>query len=133
METISVPFSAAYGASAVDAFGSDRVTITGGAVIVIGSGAAVRPQSGLSAYAASKAALVSIVTTIALEAREFGVTANAILPGTMDTPANRTAMPDSDPARWVHPSQVAAMIVHLLSERAAQVSGAVIPILGGEL
>lgn len=103
-----------------------------GSLVAIGSRAVLHPQNGLSAYAASKAALVSLVQTIAQETREFGITANVVLPGTMDTPANRAAMPASDPAKWVQPSQVAAMIVHLLSEQATQVSGTVIPILGSE-
>ena len=68
-----------------------------------------------------------------LAVERFGITANVILPGTMDTPANRKAMPDTDPARWVAPSQVAALLVHLASDAASNVNGAVIPILGGEL
>ena len=62
-----------------------------------------------------------------------GISANVVLPGTMDTPANRAASPAADPSRWVQPSQVAALLVHLASREASQVSGAAIPIYGGDL
>jgi NAD(P)-dependent dehydrogenase (short-subunit alcohol dehydrogenase family) len=104
-----------------------------GAILAIGSRTAAEPVATLGAYSASKAALVSLVRTIALEGKEYGLTANVILPGTMDTPANRSAMPQVDPSKWVRPSQVAAMLVHLASDAASQVTGAVIPIFGGEL
>lgn len=104
-----------------------------GRILAIGSRTAVDPQPMLGAYSASKAALVSLIRTIALENKDRGISANIILPGTMDTPANRAAMPAADPAKWVQPAQVAGMLVHLASEEASQVSGAVIPILGGDL
>jgi NAD(P)-dependent dehydrogenase (short-subunit alcohol dehydrogenase family) len=104
-----------------------------GRILAIGSRTAVDPQPMVGAYSASKAALVSLVQTIALENKDRGISANVILPGTMDTPANRAAMPDADPAKWVQPSQVAGMLVHLASDLASQINGAVIPILGGGL
>ena len=51
----------------------------------------------------------------------------------MDTPANRAAMPGADPSKWVQPAQVASLLVHLVSDQASQITGAVIPIAGGEL
>jgi NAD(P)-dependent dehydrogenase (short-subunit alcohol dehydrogenase family) len=104
-----------------------------GRVLAIGSRAAVEPASGIGAYAASKAALVSLVRTIALENKDRGITANVILPGTMDTPANRAAMPDADPRTWVQPAQVASLLVHLASDSASQINGAVIPVYGTEI
>jgi NAD(P)-dependent dehydrogenase (short-subunit alcohol dehydrogenase family) len=104
-----------------------------GRILAIGSRTATDPRPMLGAYSASKAALVSLVGTIALENQDRGITANVILPGTMDTPANRAAMPGSDPAKWVQPSQVASLLVHLASDQSSQISGAVIPILGGDL
>jgi NAD(P)-dependent dehydrogenase (short-subunit alcohol dehydrogenase family) len=104
-----------------------------GAVLAIGSRTAVEPAAGLGAYSASKAALVSLVRTIALENKQHGISANVILPGTMDTPANRAAMPQANFSRWVRPQQVASMLVHLSSETSSQVTGAVIPIYGAEL
>jgi len=104
-----------------------------GCVLAIGSRAAVEPTSGIGAYAASKAALVSLVKTIALENKDRGITANVILPGTMDTPANRAAIPGVNPDTLVQPAQIASLLVYLASEKASQLSGAVIPIYGGEL
>ncbi|MBM3737910.1 MAG: SDR family NAD(P)-dependent oxidoreductase [Acidobacteria bacterium] len=104
----------------------------GGSVVAVGSRAAVEPAPMAGAYAASKAALVSLVRTIASENRDHGISANIVLPGTMDTPANRGAMPDADPSRWVDPRQVAGLIVTLLTPGASQVSGAAIPVYGRE-
>ena len=104
-----------------------------GRILAIGSKTAIDPQPMVGAYSASKAALVSLIQTIALENKDRGITANVILPGTIDTPANRAAMPGADPTKWVQPSQVASMLVHLASDHASQISGAVIPILGGDL
>jgi len=104
-----------------------------GRILAIGSRTAVEPSAGLSAYSASKAALVSLMGTLAREHKGLGITANVILPGTMDTPANRKAMPEADPSDWVQPAQVAALLVHLTSDAAQQVTGAVIPVYGPEL
>ena len=81
-------------------------------------------------YAVSKAALVALVKTVAAEGQKFGVTANVVLPSTIDTPANRAAMPKADFARWVTPQSIAKLLVFLTSEAAADTSGAVIPIYG---
>ncbi len=102
----------------------------GGRILAIGSRFAVEPMATMAAYAASKAALVSLIRTLALEGKEKGITANIVLPGTMDTPPNRAAMPTADFSRWVDPAQVAALLVHLASPAASHISGAVIPIYG---
>jgi NAD(P)-dependent dehydrogenase (short-subunit alcohol dehydrogenase family) len=104
-----------------------------GRILAIGSRTATNPQPMVGAYSASKAALVSLMGTIALENKDAGISANVILPGTMDTPANRASMPGADPAKWVQPAQVASLLVHLASDEASQISGAVIPILGRDL
>lgn len=104
-----------------------------GAITAVGSRTAVDPQPLLGAYSASKAALVSLMRTIALEGKADGITANVVLPGTMDTPANRAANPGADPSRWVRPSDVAALLLHLTSPAATAISGAVIPVYGGDL
>jgi NAD(P)-dependent dehydrogenase (short-subunit alcohol dehydrogenase family) len=101
-----------------------------GRVVAVGSRAGVAPGAGLSAYSASKAALHALVLAAAEEARDSGVTVNAVLPGTIDTHANRTAMPRADFGKWVPPAALAAMIVHLASEDAAHVNGALIPVYG---
>lgn len=104
-----------------------------GALLAIGSRTVLEPQPGLGLYSASKAALVSIMQTVAKENIAFGITANVVLPGTMDTPANRRAMPNADTSKWVQPNQIAALLVHLASCQAKQLSGAVIPVYGGEV
>lgn len=104
-----------------------------GSIAAIGSRLAADPHANFSAYAASKAALVSLVRTVALENRDTGVTANVILPETMDTPANRKSMPEEDFSKWVQPEQVAALLVHLASDHATQLTGAVIPVYGSSL
>lgn len=104
----------------------------GGRIVAIGSKAAVEPAPMAGAYAASKAALVSLIRTVAREEAAHGITANIVLPGTMDTPANRAGDPKADPSKWVQPAQVAALLVHLLSAQASQLSGAAIPVYGIE-
>jgi len=69
---------------------------------------------------------------VARENSDKRIAANVVLPGTMDTAANRAADPGADHSKWVHPCQVAKLLVHLVSDQASQVSGAVIPVYGGE-
>ena len=102
-----------------------------GRIIAIGSRAAVEPGAGLSAYSASKAAMVSLMKTVALENGDVGITANVILPGTMDTAANRKAMPGADFSKWVQPANVSSLVVWLAGDAAKEISGAAIPIYGG--
>lgn len=104
-----------------------------GRIIAIGSRAALDPGPGMAAYNASKAALVSLIRTIALENKDAGITANVILPGTMDTPANRQSDPQADFSRWVQPASVASLIVWLAGDQARDVTGAVIPVYGAAL
>jgi NAD(P)-dependent dehydrogenase (short-subunit alcohol dehydrogenase family) len=104
-----------------------------GRVIAIGASSAVEPKAYLSAYCASKAGLVSLMRTVALEGKDDGITANVILPGTMDTPANRTDSPSADFSKWVPPAKVASLALWLASEEASQISGALIPVYGASL
>ena len=103
-----------------------------GRILAIGSKAAVEPAPMAGAYAASKAALVSLVRTVARENKDKMIAANVVLPGTMDTPANRAADPKADFSKWVQPAQVAQLLVHLMSDQASQINGAVIPVYGNE-
>ena len=100
---------------------------------IIGSRAAEAPGASVGAYSASKAALVSLIRTVALENKDAGITANAILPGTMDTLANRNAMPGADVSQWVQPASVASLIVWLAGDAGKDVTGAAIPVYGGGL
>jgi len=104
-----------------------------GRIIAIGSRAAEIPGPTVGAYSASKAALVSLIRTVALENKDAGITANVILAGTMDTPANRKAMPGADVSQWVQPASVASLIVWLAGDSATDVTGAAIPVYGGGL
>jgi NAD(P)-dependent dehydrogenase (short-subunit alcohol dehydrogenase family) len=101
-----------------------------GRIAAIGSRAAVEPSPHFAAYAVSKAALVALVKNVSAEGKDFGITANVVLPSIIDTPQNRKAMPDSDFSRWVAPESIAKLLVWLASDAAADVSGAVIPIYG---
>jgi len=101
-----------------------------GRIIAIGSRAAESPGAKVGAYSASKAALVSLIRTVAIENKEFGITANVILPGTMDTPANRKDMPGADTSQWVQPASVASLIVWLTGDGGKDVTGAAIPVYG---
>jgi NAD(P)-dependent dehydrogenase (short-subunit alcohol dehydrogenase family) len=103
-----------------------------GRIVAIGSRAAVDPGPGVGAYSASKAALVSLIRTVALENKDVGITANVILPGTMDTPTNRKMIPNADVGKWVQPANVASLIVWLAGDAGAAVNGAVIPVYGKE-
>jgi NAD(P)-dependent dehydrogenase (short-subunit alcohol dehydrogenase family) len=103
-----------------------------GSIVVVGSRAAAEPwtSAGAAAYATSKSAVVALAQTVAAEVLDAGVRVNAILPSTMDTPANRAAMPDADPTRWVSLGSAAGVIAFLLSDAARDVSGAAIPVYG---
>ena len=103
-----------------------------GRLIAVGSRAAVDPGPGVGAYSASKAAMVSLIRSVALEHKSAGLKANAILPGTMDTPANRKAMPNADFSKWVQPASVASLMVWLASDAGRDVNEAVIPVYGPE-
>jgi NAD(P)-dependent dehydrogenase (short-subunit alcohol dehydrogenase family) len=101
-----------------------------GRIVAIGSRAAVEPSPKLAAYAVSKAALVALVKNTAAEVKDFGITANVVLPSTIDTAANRKAMPNSDFSKWVTPESIAKTLLWLASDAASDVSGAVVPIYG---
>jgi len=110
----------------------DMVARGRGSVVVIGARAAALPHTGAgaAAYTASKAALVALSQVIAAEVLASGVRVNALLPSTIDTPSNRAAMPDADHARWVSLARLAATVAFLLSDDAADISGAAIPVYG---
>ncbi|HEY2274414.1 MAG TPA: SDR family oxidoreductase, partial [Steroidobacteraceae bacterium] len=96
----------------------------------IGAGAAGRAAAGMGAYAASKAGVERLTEALAAELRDRNVTVNAILPGTIDTPANRAAMPDADVTRWVEPEAIADVVVFLASDAARAVTGAAVRVFG---
>ena len=84
----------------------------------------------MGAYAAAKSAVLRLTEALAAENKHLGIRANAVLPSILDTPANREAMPDADPADWVAPESLAGVIAFLLSDVARDINGAGIPVTG---
>lgn len=107
-----------------------HLLVRGGSVVAVGSRAAETDGSGMAAYAVAKSALHALVRVLALENRGRGVRFNAVLPGTIDTEANRRTMPDADRSSWTPPEAIARTIAFLLSPDSAPVSGALVPVDG---
>ncbi len=100
-----------------------------GRIVNTGSRAALRGQAGLSAYAMSKAAVLRLTESLAAELKDYNITVNAILPGTIDTEANRQSMPQADFSQWVKPATIADTLLFLVQEDTA-INGAAIPVYG---
>jgi NAD(P)-dependent dehydrogenase (short-subunit alcohol dehydrogenase family) len=101
----------------------------GGGLVFVSSRAALKGRKGNAAYAVSKAALLTLAEAIA-EEQKGRVRANAVLPGIIDTPANRAAMPDAKHESWTPPEEIARVILFLASPQSAPVSGAAVPVYG---
>lgn len=101
-----------------------------GRIVHISAQPGIKATSGQAAYAASKAAVIRLVETIAAEHRADRITANCILPGTIDTPVNRAAMPNAKPDIWIPPATIAELIAFLVSPAGAVVTGAAVPATG---
>jgi NAD(P)-dependent dehydrogenase (short-subunit alcohol dehydrogenase family) len=100
----------------------------GGRIVAVASRAVVPPAGGFIAYTVAKAAVITFVQALAAETRAKGVTVNAVLPSTMDTAANRAAMPDADPRAWVPVDAVADAIAYLAAESSGHVTGTLLAI-----
>ncbi len=101
-----------------------------GAIVNIASRAAVDHAAGASAYAASKAAAVAMIDSLAADLKGTPVRANSVLPSIIDTEANRQAMPNADFAKWPKPEEIAEVVLYLCSDAAKLISGASIPVYG---
>jgi NAD(P)-dependent dehydrogenase (short-subunit alcohol dehydrogenase family) len=99
-----------------------------GRVIVVASRAVVTPTAGFIAYTVAKAGVIAFTQALAQEMREHGITVNAVLPSTMDTEANRAAMPDSDRKGWVPVEAVADGIAVLAREASGHITGTLLAI-----
>jgi NAD(P)-dependent dehydrogenase (short-subunit alcohol dehydrogenase family) len=101
-----------------------------GAIVCVSSRAALRPFPGAAGYITAKAAVLAFVDALHAEYRQDGIRANAIIPSTIDTPANRAASPDADHSRWVAPEDIAHTIRYLCSQESRATSGAHVPVYG---
>ena len=118
------------------ATGAIRATLPGmtergyGRIVTVGSKPAIDPAPNTAAYSAAKAAVIAMTRSIGRELRGTGVTANCILPSTIDTPQNRQTMPKADPSKWVKPEEIGRVVAFLCSEAAGVIRGAAIPVYG---
>jgi len=101
-----------------------------GRIINVGSRAALAPAGGSIAYSLSKAAVVSLTQCLADELKGSRILVNAVIPSTIDTPANRAAMPNARHDRWPKPAEIASAITWLASPDNQLVSGALLPVYG---
>ena len=101
-----------------------------GRIVNVGANGALKSAAGMGAYAASKSAVHRLTESLAEELKSTPVTVNAVLPSILDTPQNRKDMPDADPAQWVAPADLAAVMLFLASPQARAITGALIPVPG---
>lgn len=99
-----------------------------GRILHVGAWAAVEPFPGAAAYIVAKSSLLTLVKVLALELGGSGITVNAVLPTTIDTPGNRANVPQADRSVWTSPESIAQTLKFLASDDAYQISGAAIPI-----
>lgn len=102
----------------------------GGRIVNVAARPALEPRQGakMVAYAASKAAVGALTQALANELKGERILVNAIAPSTINTPANRSAMPNADPAKWLSPAAAAEAILHLISPVNMEISGAILPL-----
>lgn len=101
-----------------------------GKIINIAARPALQGNKNMSAYSAAKAAVLRLTESAAAEVKQHGINVNAILPGTIDTPQNREAMPSANTDNWVQPESLANVILFLASNAARDIHGAAIPVYG---
>lgn len=101
-----------------------------GKIINIAARPGLEGKAGMAAYAASKSAVFRFTESMAAELKDQGINVNCIIPGTIDTSANREAMPEADFNTWVKPESIADVILFLASEAARDIHGSAIPVYG---
>ena len=101
-----------------------------GNIINISAGAGLKAGVGNAAYSASKSAVIHLTQGMAAELKDKGINVNCILPGTIDAPQNRQAMPNADTSRWVKPESLAEVILFLASPSARDIHGVALPVTG---
>jgi NAD(P)-dependent dehydrogenase (short-subunit alcohol dehydrogenase family) len=90
----------------------------------------LKGRANMSAYSASKSAVIRLTESASAEVKEQGINVNCVLPGTLDTPENRVAMPDADFSQWVKLESIANVILFLTSDAARDIHGAAVPVYG---
>ncbi len=106
------------------------ISQNGGSIVNVGACGARQGQALMGAYCASKSVVMRLTETLSEELKSKNINVNAVLPTVIDTPANRTAMPESDPGDWVSPSDLANVICFLASPAGRAVHGALVPVRG---
>jgi NAD(P)-dependent dehydrogenase (short-subunit alcohol dehydrogenase family) len=102
----------------------------GGRIVSVSARAATEGKPKMGPYCVSKAAIITMTESLAAEHKFNNINVNCILPGTIDTPQNRAAMPDADHSKWVPTKDLADVILFLASNQARAVTGAAIPVYG---
>ena len=115
--------------AAIERFGR-MIERGGGKIVNVGAFSAQQGLGRMGAYCAAKGAVIRLTEAMAAELRERNINVNCVLPGVIDTPENRVAMPDADPSRWVAPDDLASAIVFLASDGARAIHGAALPVTG---
>lgn len=101
-----------------------------GRIVNVAAGGGLKGAALMAAYSASKSAVIRITESMAAELRDQGINVNCVLPSIIDTPPNRAAMPKANPAKWVAPADLAAVIRFLCSDGAKAIHGAAVPVVG---
>jgi len=104
----------------------------GGQIILMGARPAFKPNAArqMVAYAFSKSLIFKLAEVINSEGKEHGITATVIVPSIIDTPANRKAMPESDPAGWVTPEEIADNLLHLMTPAGRKLRKTILKVYG---
>ena len=102
----------------------------GGKIVNIGAYSALSGKAEMSAYIASKSAVIRLTESMAAELRSHNINVNCVLPSIIDTPQNRAAMPKADFKKWVAPEALADVLLFLCSPAARAIHGAAIPVVG---
>jgi NAD(P)-dependent dehydrogenase (short-subunit alcohol dehydrogenase family) len=102
----------------------------GGKIVTIGANAARQGMAAMGAYIAAKSAVIRLTESLSAELREKGINVNCVMPSIIDTPENRSAMPDADSGKWVAPEKLANVILFLASDEASAMHGACVPVVG---
>jgi NAD(P)-dependent dehydrogenase (short-subunit alcohol dehydrogenase family) len=102
----------------------------GGKIVHVAGRAGLHGAAGIAAYAAAKSAVIRLTESLAAELKEHQINVNCVLPGTIDTPANRAARPNDDFSRWVAPEAIGEVILFLCSPAARAIHGAAVPVYG---